>query len=863
MNRLFILVMVFSFIMLVSAYAQTEVWTAQDLYNVRQNLYDDYVQMADINLINYPWTPIGSLAFPFEGTYDGNGFVIKNMNNQIASNYVGLFGVINGAVLSSVKIHDSTIYGISDVGMLVGHSLSSTISGCEVNSSDPNNLSFVGGKYNVGGLIGYSEDTNIIGSRTLSDITVTQVRGDESVGGLIGKSHLSTINNCTAISDVRAVELGQFQEYIGGLIGQCSYTTINLSMSSGYVEGKYNIGGLVGYSINQSSITSSRSIAIVNGHNSVGGLVGALNEMENPDYETYVDQSYSYGSVTGNTRVGGLAGLAIKSAISMSYSSSVVTGTEMVGGLAGNCFMAHVSHSYSTGKVIGDLDVGGLIGAQTYSVFDLCYWDKESSGVDVSAGGNGRDTVQMVQESTFTGWGFQNFWTIPEVNPYTRIHYPILQWQEKPGSYNEIANAIVKVFEGRRHNWESFPRLLQQNHFPSTVIALQDLAGDPLHTVSERVGQYEYQMVWDQDDGWLTPYISFRSEKGYKLSFLNESEHFMYVSGDHIDLEQTITLYEGVENWVGYFLPHNQHVYNAIDSQVLDQIDYIQSEEWSMHNTGSSWLFSVNTQDPTYPVGYLAYGKMYVIGTSVPDSLCFEWNIPTQTSASAEISKMQQPEYFTYIDGPDYESFFIEDIEDDEDVTEIGVFVGDECIGATVFHGFYPVEVLAFTNESHLGQDLTFAIHRESQRGDFELLRSAEIKDLETGEFTAQTIKPLRRRFTVIRLGTGEGEIEPVVKPLISLAQNYPNPFVLSTESRSNMTEIPFYVSEPREVALSVFNIKGQKVSEVYSGSVSAGKHSISWNGYSDSNHKVSSGIYFYRLETGDEVMTRKMLIVR
>jgi len=814
-----------------------QIATADHLNNVRNYLghsySDDYfVQTSDIDLGVAPWNqglgwdPIGSWYMPFMGNYDGSLFTIINMFIETVPfvDYYGLFGCVENGILQRINLSDVSIVDPNNdsdaIGALAGHIWSSEVSDCSVDEGG------ISGRYLVGGLIGSSYNSEILLCRARIDVS-----GWEFIGGLVGSV---TGTNTSGIVDG--------------------------SYSGSDVSGQSYIGGIAGSIHTLVNISNSYSSSTVYGTgNHIGGIVGSQSNW------CEIESCFAYGEIEGYAEVGGIVGHSSRSTVSNSYASgSVEAINNYAGGLTGYQVLGYVSDCYSTAAVSAQGFAGGLIGSTTGPVYNS-YWDTDTSGQSSSAGGTGKSTLKMLQESEFNNWDFNSVWTIPEVTPYTRVHYPILQWQGEPGAFNEIENAIVKVFEGRSHYWESFPRLLQQNDFDSTKVALQDLAGDPLIRVTEKDNNgSQSHMNWDAyNDEWQTPHIALRSEKGYQLTFDDSGQHFMYVSGDHIDLEQSITLYEGIGNWVGYFVPHTQHVFDAIDAQVLDQISEIKSEEWSMRQINNHWYVSINTLDPSFPVGKLAYGKMYEIATSVQDSVSFQWNIPAETSESEELSKMQQTEFFAYDDGPDYESFFIEYIEDDEDVIEIGVFVGDECIGATVFHGFYPVEVLAYTNQSHLGQDVTFALHRESQRGEYELLHSAEVKDLDTDEFSAQVIEPLKRRFTVIRLGSGEGEIEPVVKPLITLAQSFPNPFVLSSDSRSNMTEIPFYVSEQREVTLSIFNIKGQKVRSVYSGSVNAGKHSVSWNGYNDRNQQVGSGIYFYRLETGDETITRKMLIVR
>jgi len=68
---------------------------------------------------------------------------------------------------------------------------------------------------------------------------------------------------------------------------------------------------------------------------------------------------------------------------------------------------------------------------------------------------------------------------------------------------------------------------------------------------------------------------------------------------------------------------------------------------------------------------------------------------------------------------------------------------------------------------------------------------------------------------------------------------------------------------ENNYVSLEIYNMKGQKVKQLVSGQLSAGQHSIVWNGKDDNNKTVSSGIYFYKFKTSDYQATKKMLLLK
>ena len=84
-----------------------------------------------------------------------------------------------------------------------------------------------------------------------------------------------------------------------------------------------------------------------------------------------------------------------------------------------------------------------------------------------------------------------------------------------------------------------------------------------------------------------------------------------------------------------------------------------------------------------------------------------------------------------------------------------------------------------------------------------------------------------------------------------SLDQNAPNPF-------NPMTEIKFNLPRSMNATLRVYNVRGQVVTTLKSGIMSAGQHSVTWDAR---NH--ASGVYFYRLETPDFSETKKMIMLK
>ncbi len=88
------------------------------------------------------------------------------------------------------------------------------------------------------------------------------------------------------------------------------------------------------------------------------------------------------------------------------------------------------------------------------------------------------------------------------------------------------------------------------------------------------------------------------------------------------------------------------------------------------------------------------------------------------------------------------------------------------------------------------------------------------------------------------------------------LAQNYPNPFNPSTV-------IEYSLPQRSHVRLEIFDLLGKRVHLLVDRWQPAGEYSISWDGLSAAGEKVASGVYFYRMTTGDFSSRRKMILLK
>lgn len=96
----------------------------------------------------------------------------------------------------------------------------------------------------------------------------------------------------------------------------------------------------------------------------------------------------------------------------------------------------------------------------------------------------------------------------------------------------------------------------------------------------------------------------------------------------------------------------------------------------------------------------------------------------------------------------------------------------------------------------------------------------------------------------------------PRIPLLFSLEQNYPNPL-------NPRTTIAFMLDAPGQTVITIYNLLGQKVTTLTDEMLPAGPHSIIWDGANENGEAVSSGIYFYTIQSGEHFQSKKMTLLR
>ncbi|MEZ4653367.1 MAG: FlgD immunoglobulin-like domain containing protein [Candidatus Eisenbacteria bacterium] len=108
------------------------------------------------------------------------------------------------------------------------------------------------------------------------------------------------------------------------------------------------------------------------------------------------------------------------------------------------------------------------------------------------------------------------------------------------------------------------------------------------------------------------------------------------------------------------------------------------------------------------------------------------------------------------------------------------------------------------------------------------------------------------RNFTIEADPTSVPESGVVGKEM--LIGNEPNPF-------SNITHVRFQLDEPTPVKLRIYDPSGRVIATLADGVLEAGTHTQSWDGTDTDNRRVPAGVYFYRLEAGNRIESKQLVL--
>jgi DNA-binding beta-propeller fold protein YncE len=158
---------------------------------------------------------------------------------------------------------------------------------------------------------------------------------------------------------------------------------------------------------------------------------------------------------------------------------------------------------------------------------------------------------------------------------------------------------------------------------------------------------------------------------------------------------------------------------------------------------------------------------------------------------------------------------------------------------------------------------LTFGIHGQ-EAGQFKLPQGLAVSPDGKYLYVADTHNDRLQRFKMFfdmeTLGgpqtSGKRQITDTTPTVFGLSQCYPNPCKQSTN-------INYQIAKPGPVSIKVYNTLGQAVKTLVNENQQPGYYTINWDGRDESNRQVATGVYFYRLASGEYKNTKKIVLLR
>ena len=175
------------------------------------------------------WDPIGDGTDDFEGSFEGNGYIIDSVYINRDNNYVGLFGSLYDAKVTNLGVSNVDISGKNHTGGLAGYSYNSIISNTYTTGK-------VEGAIRVGGLVGYNTNS----SEIANSYAQTNVKATQYVGGLVGcNGGNSTISNTYSTGTVTqgTIRGGLIGQNLGGTITNSYWDTDTSGQTNGVGDG--------------------------------------------------------------------------------------------------------------------------------------------------------------------------------------------------------------------------------------------------------------------------------------------------------------------------------------------------------------------------------------------------------------------------------------------------------------------------------------------------------------------------------------------------------------------------------------------------------------------------------------------------
>ena len=396
-------------------------------------------------------------------------------------------------------------------------------------------------------------------------------------------------------------------------------------------------------------------------------------------------------------------------------------------------------------------------------------------------------------------------------------------------------------------NWVSFPKLQRTDDdavdLAPVLNTLEPMPENML--VQHRLNTIGNPMTWamyDEEEDWtFNDLDDLQSTKGYKIEMDdNMEDQFQLVTpGTRLDSEYPIALEGNMkENWIGYYEYQTADPFDAL-AFCIDNLRVIKGQYWSAYYE----VIAIDKGAPVY--GWimsrprpLKYGDMLVVQGINDCELTWNRWPKTIGKEKAEAS------YFEFEEQADYTSVFIE-LDENTQADEIGAFVGESCVGATVVEeNDTLVEIRAYLQGAE-GDEMNFVTYTGNKSSNA-TPQDYFIRDFEHMQYVNRKIRPYDKKpFHMISFKDKSAEITED-----TWVYHFPNPVY-------NELNIQFKLADEENVSLELLDIHGKVVDRLNLGHYDKGLHQYH---YQIPTH-LSAGVYFYKFQTKETTIVNQLIL--
>ena len=409
-------------------------------------------------------------------------------------------------------------------------------------------------------------------------------------------------------------------------------------------------------------------------------------------------------------------------------------------------------------------------------------------------------------------------------------------------------------------NWTGFPAI--------DITLITTNIGGSSHILSSNNMHVVFEDLFEQDNGVRVDYqevvaghlqtlafdysqtvdenLLVSAYKGYKVR-TTDVDVSSWFGGLLQDPDASIPLPRTSEEiWLGYPVTITTPALVAF-SGILNNLQTIKHKDWSYFWTGSEWMGRSLTGNDNLELGDFV---AITFRPNVTPPRYFNWTYSPFIPGSS--FRYKDASFVTFEEKQDYQPFYV-DIDEEANIEEIALYADNQCIGGAKTQGEPTVMIKAFMQDIPENSEISIVTFTGAKSSKKINQISEYNQTLHIWDSTNTVIKDNRSLYHI----SIRKDSDSLVETNSIITSNYPNPF-------NPETTIEFNNPVQGEVNVNIYNLKGQLVKKLLQDNLSQGVHKVVWNGTDSNEKQVSSGVYFYKINSANkESITKKIILMK